>query len=139
MKLFLFLFPSLICHAASMTFSSSPSPLTVSKATSGGQPFTAIDSSTVCDLIIPPKKVVTILAALDSPLEPHTSLKIKISLPHEQTPSLLLSSNPQTLASSIPEGSYNSISVSYEYEATVAAGVIPPRTKTIFFTLLERD
>lgn len=139
MKTLLFCFLSLSCHGASLTFSSSPSPLSITQAIPGRQPFCAIDTSTTCDLTVSPKKTLIILASLDSPLQPHTTLKIGLSLPHQKSSLLSLGPTPQPLTASIPEGSYNSICVTYEYAATVAAGVIAPQIKTIFFTLLEKE
>lgn len=139
MKTLLFCFLSLSCHGASITFSSNPSPLTITQAIPGRNPLCVIDTSTTCDLIVSPKKTVTILAALDSPLPPHTTLKIGLFFPHQKSSLFSLGPTPQPITSPIPEGFYNSICVTYEYAATVAAGVIPPQTKTIFFTLLEKE
>ncbi|MES2198646.1 MAG: hypothetical protein V4489_00555 [Chlamydiota bacterium] len=135
--LILFFFP-LTSSAASMTFSSNPSPLAITKAIPGKELFTVLDTSTTCNLTVL-KKPITILAALDSPLQAHTTLKIGLSLPPQSASFTSLSTTPQVLASSISEGSYPSIQITYEYAATVAAGVIPMQTRTIFFTLIERE
>lgn len=137
MKILLFLSLSISCHAASLTFSSHPSPLIITKAFPGRQPFTAIDTSTTCDLIVPHGKSVTILAALNTPLPAHTTLKIGFSFPHLNSSPLSLETTPQTIVSNISEGIYNSIYINYEYTAKVTAGVIPPQTRTVFFTLIE--
>lgn len=126
-------------QSSSLTFLANPASLHIKEAIPGRQPLSVTDSSTMCSLIVSSGKLVTLLAALDSPLQAHTTLKMRLDLKGYSTSSIALGSVPRDLTPKISEGAYETIRVTYEYEATVAAGVIPQQTRTLFLTLLEED
>lgn len=130
------LFISLFLEATELTLSGNPQPLTISQATAGENPISAIDTSTTFSLRIPSNTKIYILGSLDSTMPPHTNLKIRMNA-SKSKPSTSLNVSPQKLSSLFKEGQHDNIPITYEYSATVAAGVLPPTAKIVFFTVVE--
>ena len=127
-----------LSYSASLTLSGNPPPLKIEKATAGFQPESCKESSTSYSIQVNPHQKISILAALASPMDPHTSLKISLTAPSfaESFP-LSLQTKAQPVVINILEGKHENLSISYEYEALVKAGIIQLSQKTIIFTLLE--
>lgn len=117
------------------TVSGSPDPLIVRSCLPGRAPEKAV-SATTYTLSVPPGKTGTVLASLDMPTPPHTTLKIQLESPGK-IPPLTLTQTPQTVASGFKEGTHTNLRISYEYTASVKAGVVPPTLRTVFFTILD--
>ena len=124
-----------------ITLSGNPKPLIISRAIAGQEPLKAIDTSTTCSIWVPNQKTVTLIASLDSPMKAHTQLKMSIASPYKGTTSPLipLDCTPKTLVTGIKEGSHENLFITYEYSATVAAGIVNLCSKTITLTILERE
>lgn len=126
-------------NTATVILSGNPQPLIINKATAGQGLSSALDTSTSCSIKIPSQKMATLTASLDSPMNAHTALKMKIASPYRgaNTHSISLECTPKILATGIKEGFYENLLITYEYSATVAAGIVPLSCKTIILTILE--
>ncbi len=137
MKLLLLLLIPFIAHASSITFSGNPQPLLVSQAQAGSQPNSVIDTSTTYTLEVSKGPRASISASLNSSLPDNTTLNVTFAAPPKSTstPSVYLTTTPQVLVSGIKPGTYSNLLVTYEYLATVAAGVVPLSSKTVILTI----
>ncbi len=134
-----FTYPGL--NAAVVTLSGNPSPLVIARATAGQEPAKVIDTSTTCSIRVSNQRTVSLIASLTSPMNAYTTLKINLSTPcrGSSNPSVILDCTPKMLIEGITEGFYENLIITYEYSATVAAGVIPLGCKTIILTVLENE
>lgn len=140
MKLTLiFLIPCMIYGGITLTVSGNPQPLIISTATAGQEPRSIIDSSTTYKIKVKKVDRASISGALSEPLPNHTSLKVTFSAPQNATsiPSVELTTTPQTLVSGINEGNYNNLTITYEYLAKVAAGIVSLSSKTLILTVTD--
>ena len=137
MNFFLFFLIPCIVHAASITISGNPQPLLISQAQAGSQPNSVIDTSTSYRIKVNNNETATISAAINSPLPNYTSLKVTFAAPPNATsvPSVAVTTAPQVLVSGIRKGNYSNLLITYEYLATVAAGVVSLSSKTLILTI----
>lgn len=125
-------------YASSIKVEGIPSPLIVSTATAGEEPDGVTDSSSSYSLKITRRQNTTLVASLDSPMPPYTSLKMTLEAPSgSHSYPVTLSTTPQILIENIPEGTHPKKTITYQYSAKVTAGILPLQTKTIFLTLLS--
>lgn len=134
----LFLIPC-IAYGASITVSGNPPPLIVTKARAGKEPESAIDSSTTYTLQVASNTTAILSVSIDSPMPEGTNLFVSLAAPNQTgaLPPIPLRTIPQTAISHIITGIYNNLTITYEYKATVAAGIVPLCTRNIIFTLTE--
>lgn len=134
-----FTYPRL--NAASITLSGNPAPLVIARATAGQEPAKVTDTSTTCSIKVSNQKTVSLMASLTSPMNAYTTLKINLSTPYRgaNNQTVTLDCTPKMLLAGITEGFYENLIITYEYSATVAAGVIPLCCKTIILTVLENE
>ena len=136
--LYFFLIPYAV-YATSLTISGNPSPLIISRAIAGKEPSSSINTSTTYKIQVDDNQTVSIFAALDSPLPHHTILKVTLAAPPLATriSSISLNTTPQIVVVGIPSGTYDQLAITYEYLATVAAGIVPLHNKTLLLTIVS--
>jgi hypothetical protein len=116
--------------------SGSAGTLTVNTAVAGSQPASKTVSSTTYSLLTFGRTRIT--ARLNSPMPPGTTLYLTLAAPSGATNHgpVVLTTTAQDLVTNIPFlTSKSGLSITYEFEATAAAGVVPMQTRTITLTL----
>jgi hypothetical protein len=128
-----------IIYGASIKVSGNPQPLIIHKAKAGKEPESAVDTSTTYTLQVPPNATTTLSVSIDSPMPEGTNLFVSLSTPgeHNKSPTIPLKVVPQVVLTRILAGIYEDLTITYEYSATVAAGIVPLSSKNIVFTLTE--
>ena len=137
MKLiWLFLIPC-IAHAKSITVSGNPQTLTVCQATAGSQPNSVTDSSTTYSVQVSKNTIASISGYINSAVPSNTTLSVTLAAPKNATsiPSVSLSTTPQVLVSNIQSGNYKNLTITYQFLATVAAGVVSLSSRTLTLTI----
>ena len=110
--------------------------LTVNAAVAGAPPSSKTLSSTTYSLFTFGKTRIT--ARLNSPMPPGTTLYLTLAAPAGATSHgpVALTTTAQDLVTNIPFLTNKSgLSITYEFEATAAAGVVSAQTRTITLTL----
>lgn len=113
--------------------------LTVNSATAGEAPTQATDSDSYAittNVVSPATKKIT--AAIDSDMPAGLTLKINVTAPSTAGTSsgpTTLSATAEDVVTGISAVNEADISMEYTLDATVAAGVVAPDTKTVTLTI----
>lgn len=124
-------------YADSITVSGDPGTLAINTAIAGSEPTSVIDATTTYSVVTTPggKKIS---GRLDSVMPPNTSLEITLQAPTGANclGKVILTPVNKNLVTGIPGGTtQGGLSITYEFSATVNAGVISSSSRTITLTL----
>jgi len=135
---------SMICGfdaamADDISVNGNPGSLIISSATAGSDLAPATDATTTynIDITIGTKKIT---GALDTAMPANTSLKATLAAPTGATSTgqVTLSVTAFDLVTGIGIGtSQNGLGISYEFSASVLAGIVSAASKTVTFTISD--
>lgn len=123
-------------QSGSIAVSGDPSALIVGTAIAGNQPLPAVDGSTVYSVTASSGEKIT--AYIDQSMPYGVTLELALAAPTGaiSVGSVVLTTVPQDLVHSLPAGTFSGLSISYTLRATVAAGVVSPRWRTVSFAVV---
>lgn len=125
------------CSAATLTVTGNPGLLLIDSAFIGLAPNTTSDSSTTYSLLDGDGST-QIIGSLNTALPAHTTLTIELAAPSgaNSQGAIALSTMPQSLVTNISNGTYNNLSITYRFSATITAGVISPTSRTVTLSII---
>lgn len=125
--------------ADDITVNGNPGALIINAAMAGFQPDAANDATTTYGVNITTDNM-KITGAIDTAMPAQTTLKVTLAAPTGATSvgQATLSTSTQDLVTGLLIGTNQSgLSITYEFSATVEAGVIPSSSKTITLTIIS--
>lgn len=119
-----------------MDLSGDPGPLVISRTSAGSAPVDATDQTTTWT-VTTNQADRKITGVLDSNLPPGLTLRIALTPPEGggSAGSVPLSTAPQNLVTGVGSISSSDLGVTYTLSASTQAGVIPPGSHTVTFTI----
>ena len=123
-----------------LAVSGNPGAMNVSAATAGSQPDAVTDTSTsfaiTTNTATDGKKIT---AVLDTAMPANTTLKITLAAPSGGTSAgeITLTASAQDVVTAIDGVASSGHQISYELDATVAAGVVSSANKTVTLTIVN--
>jgi hypothetical protein len=125
-----------------LTPSGTPANMIVSTVVAGSQPAPITDATTSLDITAKCGGTCFnhVTAAIDLPMPPGTTLSIALGSPPAPATSagtVILSTLPQSVVNGLKQVRITSLSITYVFTATVAAGVLPLQSRTVTFTLVS--
>jgi hypothetical protein len=121
-----------------ISVSGNPGALTVSAATAGSEPTAATDATTTYSITTngSNKKITGIL---NTAMPANTALKVTLTAPTGGTSAgqVSLSASAQDLVTGISAVAQSAVGISYEFSATIAAGVVSSAQKTVTLTIAD--
>jgi hypothetical protein len=121
-----------------ITVSGNPGALVISAATAGSEPDAATDATTSYSVTTNgANKVIT--GSIDTAMPSNTTLGVTLTAPTggSSTGLVTLSMTAQNLVTGISTLAEGGLTISYEFAATAAAGVIASATKTVTLTVAD--
>jgi hypothetical protein len=125
--------------ATILTVSGSPAPMTISGALPGNQPTAVTDATTTYFVRVKnPSGTGAISARLDAPMPLGTTLKLTLTPSSGATSvgPVTLSTISQAVVTNIKKENGSNLRVTYVFEATAAAGVVPAQSRAVTLTLV---
>lgn len=121
---------------AEIAFSGDPSPMIAFQAVAGSDSADVIDNSTFY-AVTTNGTSEKVTACLDSPMPTGTMLCIMVGAPNGAVSAgtVDLNISNQNVVTGISQVAQSSLPISYIFESTMAAGVIPTTTRIVTFTL----
>lgn len=123
-----------------ITVPGNPAPLTVSNAVAGLEPM-AVSSSTTYRVTTPLRagRTYKITAQLLSPMPPGLTLTANLTPPPGATSAgaVPLDGTARDLVTGIPARTRFTGNITYQFSATVAAGVVPSTTRSVTLTIVQ--
>lgn len=121
-----------------ISVSGNPSALIVNTAVPGSQPTAATDASTSYS-ITTNNSSRKITSAINSAMPANTSLKVTLTAPTggSSAGQVTLSTTAQDLVTAISTLAESGLSISYEFSATLAAGIISSSQRTVTLTIAD--
>lgn len=121
-----------------ISVSGNPSALIVNTADPGSQPTAATDASTSYS-ITTNNSSRKITGAINSAMPANTSLKVTLAAPTggSSAGQVTLSTTDQDLVTGISTLAESGQSISYEFSATLAAGIISSSQRTVTLTIAD--
>lgn len=126
-------------HADDIFVSGNPGALIISSATAGSNPDAVTDASTSysIDITTSNKKIT---GAIDSAMPANTYLRVILAAPTgaSSTGQQTLSVTPQDLVTGLTIGmSEGGLGITYEFSASIEAGIVSSASKTVTFTVTD--
>jgi hypothetical protein len=121
-----------------ISVSGNPSALIVNSATAGSEPDAATDNGTTY-AITTNESSKKITGAINTAMPSNTSLKVTLAAPTGGTSAgqVTLSTSAQDLVTGISTLAESGNTISYEFSATAAAGVVSSASKTVTLTVAD--
>lgn len=121
---------------AEISVSGDPAPLTTTSATAGSNPSDAMETSTFY-AVTTNGSSEKVTVAIDSPMPTGTMLCINATPPTGATSmgDVDLSTSNQNLITGISKVAQANLQITYLFESTVAAGILPSTSRIVTFTL----
>ena len=127
-------------YADSISVSGDPGTLVINMAAAGSEPTAVTDATTTYTVeTIPALRRIT--GELSSAMPANTELKITLQPPTGATGwgTVSLNSSARVLVSNIPHHTtQGGLGITYEFSATVDAGVISSMSRTVTLTLIDQ-
>ena len=126
------LFPATSVAAQSITTTGAPDPLIVRTAIAGRAPDDAVGSGSTYSVVVTSANQ-KITGQLDSPMPPGVALRVPLVAPAGAT-SLgagSLDASPRDLVTGLQVGTFDHLTITYRLEATTAAGVVQPASRSV--------
>ena len=121
-----------------ITVSGNPGALVISTATAGSQPTAATDATTSYSVTTNgTNKKIT--GSIDTAMPANTSLLVTLTAPTggSSAGQVALSTTAQDLVTGISTLAESGLTISYEFTADAAAGVVASSTKTVTLTVAD--
>ena len=121
-----------------ITVSGNPGALVISTATAGSQPTAATDATTSYSITTNgTNKKIT--GSIDTAMPANTSLLVTLTAPTggSSAGQVTLSTTAQDLVTGISTLAESGLTISYEFTADAAAGVVASSTKTVTLTVAD--
>ncbi len=121
-----------------ITVSGNPGALVISTATAGSQPTAATDATTSYSVTTNgTNKKIT--GSIDTAMPANTSLLVTLTAPTggSSAGQVTLSTTAQDLVTGISTLAESGLTISYEFTADAAAGVVASSTKTVTLTVAD--
>jgi hypothetical protein len=134
---FCLLFNNLLI-ADTLSISTNPSTLTISTATAGQQPTSAINSSTNYNMSTTAGKTKSITGSINSAMPSGVTLSVQLAAPSGATSSgsVAMTTTALSLVTSIPGfTSATGLTITYNLSATVSASHVTGGTRTLTLSL----
>jgi hypothetical protein len=125
-------------EAQVLSVSGSPAPLGVTLAAAGSAPTADVDNSTTYSIFVLSFTQRKIVAQLNSPTPPGVTLSVQLQAPGGGATSLGLVPLT-TVAKDVVTGitfAWTTRTITYQLDATVAAGVVPVQSRTVTLTVV---
>jgi len=125
--------------ANQVSVSGNPGALVISSATAGIEPLPVTDTGSTYSIDITTSNM-KLTGSINSAMPANTYLKITLSAPSGATSvgRITLTTTDLDLVTSLDSGMVEGgLGISYEFSATVAAGVIATAAKTVTFTITD--
>jgi hypothetical protein len=126
--------------AQTITVSGNPGALVVSSAIAGSEPVSVANSTTTYTVVTPnPNRRYAITARLNAAMPFGTVLTATLAAPPQATSvgPVPLDMTARNVVTGIPRRVTATLNITYQFTATVAAGVIPPTTRTVTLTIVQ--
>jgi len=121
-----------------ISVSGSPGALVVNTAVPGSQPTVATDATTTYG-ITTNNSSKKITGAINTAMPANTLLKVTLVAPAGGSSSqVTLTASPQDLVTGIATLAQSGLTITYEFSATLGAGIIGSSTKTMTFTIVDQ-
>jgi hypothetical protein len=120
----------------SITTSGDPPPLTATGGLAGADLVPGVNSSTTYTVVVLGLGL-GIIGQLDAPMPANTALRVTLAAPSGAASigPVDLAITPQTLVRALQLGTFSGLPITYEFRAQVEAGVVPPTSRTVTFTV----
>lgn len=127
---------ALAAQSGTLSVSGNPSTLTITSAVAGFAPDPVSDNTTTYALL-DVTSVARVTARLDAPIPTGSVLRLTMEAPGGAVSSgpVELSTTDQVMVRLIPVGSHSGLTLTYQFVAASAAGVVPPSVRTVTFTV----
>jgi hypothetical protein len=128
--------------AQSIAVSGSPPLMRISTAVAGSAPTPITDNSTTYTVVTPAAHVALnfkITAQLDAAMPAGTTLTATFAAPTKggtSSGAVALDVTARNVVTAIPKKANESVGITYQFSATVAAGVVPFSSRTVTITIL---
>jgi hypothetical protein len=121
-----------------ISVSGNPGALIVNTAVAGSQPTAATDATTTYG-ITTNNSSKKITGAINTAMPANTSLKVTLAAPTggSSAGQVTLTASAQDLVTGIATLAQSGLAISYEFSATLAAGVIASSQKTVTLTIAD--
>lgn len=120
-----------------ISVSGNPAAMTVSAATAGSQPNAVTDATTTY-AITTNQSNKRITGAINTAMPDNTLLKVTLTAPTGGSASqVTLTATAQNLVTGISTLAESGLTISYEFSATVSAGVVASASKTVTLTVVD--
>jgi hypothetical protein len=126
--------------AQTIVVSGNPGALVVSSAIAGSQPPAVSHSSTTYTVVTPnPSRTYAITAQLDIAMPVGTTLTATLAAPPGATSlgPIALDMTPRNVVTGIPRRTSATQNITYQFTATVSAGVVPPSARAVTLTIVQ--
>ena len=119
-----------------ISVSGNPAALIVSAATAGSQPVAATDATTSYAITTNASARI-ITGSIDTAMPANTTLGVTLTAPTGGTSAgqVTLTASDQNLVTGISTLAESGLTISYEFSATIAAGIIASASKTVTLTV----
>ncbi|MBN2184776.1 MAG: hypothetical protein JW746_05565 [Candidatus Krumholzibacteriota bacterium] len=124
-------------YADSLTVSGDPGILVINSVTAGSQPTSVTDATTTYSVVTTPAQM-RITGELNSSMPPNVNLRITLQAPAGGTSSgsvQLTTTAKDLITGMVHHTNQGGLSITYEFSATVGAGVISSSSRTVTLTL----
>ncbi len=121
-----------------ISVSGNPSAMIISSATAGSQP-TAVTNATTSYSITTNGTTKKITGKINTAMPANTSLKVTLAAPTGGTSAgqVTLTTTDQNLVTGIGTLAESGKTITYEFSATISAGVVSSATKTVTLTVTD--
>lgn len=126
--------------AQTIGVSGNPGALVVNSAVAGSEPTTVSNGTTTYTVVTPAaNRTYAITAQLNSPMPAGTTLTVTLAAPAGATSvgPVSLDMTARNVVTGVGRNVNATRSITYQFSATVAAGVIPTSTRTVTLTVIR--
>lgn len=126
--------------AQTIGVSGNPGALVVNSAIAGSEPLSVTNGSTTYTVVTPnPNRTYAVTARLDAAMPFGTVLTATFAAPPQATSvgPVALDMTPRNVVTGIGRRITATLNITYQFTATVAAGVIPSTTRTVTLTIVQ--
>ncbi len=118
--------------AQSVTTTGAPDPLIVRTAIAGHAPDDAVGSGGTYSVVVTSTNQ-KITGQIDTPMPPGVTLRVTLVAPSGATSlgAVSLDTSPRDLVTGLQVGTFSNMTITYRLEATTAAGVVPPASRSV--------
>lgn len=127
--------------AQSLNVSGDPGLLRVSAAIAGSEPLAVSNATTTYTVSTGnPNRLHKVTAQLSAPMPPGVTLTASLAAPPNATSlgPVALDATPRDVVNNIERRTNSTQSITYQLNATVAAGVIPNSSRTVTLTIVQQ-